>query len=494
MISLLYLDGRKNIETPIFSETNKLISQFAKLAIPDLKMQRVFCKIVSAPLTDTESIQFRQQILQDVIQNPVFFAELCKYFERITGFREEFEEARKKFSSLSHQSNNEIHSLRSIHILQTNAFFLKRLLLIIQQVAQLCITSGCKSQGMEILSAQLNSIANSIAFERLLKKVNLLVSYFPTENITTFSVKLDSYGKIIENQIIQIEQSLLNSKDSVWHRFWGKRNSDSEKNNMLLSIPVVKSYDDEILLNASITDINRVLETVIDHITSELVGVHKDLMFYSCAYRVFDSFLSARVTVCFPDFKKSTTIVELIDPILALELSGNGIVSNNFSLCDKHIGILITGENGSGKTVYLRSVLLSYLLAQSGLVIPAKEASLKIKNCFGLFMATSENYQKNDRTVGRFEEETKRISEDIDQLVPNSLYFANEPFQTTTDLVGSQSMADILLYLASQDIEWIIVSHLSLLTTCLHNAPIRHVVCDLNHTVNEINDVIKKDE
>jgi DNA mismatch repair ATPase MutS len=130
--------------------------------------------------------------------------------------------------------------------------------------------------------------------------------------------------------------------------------------------------------------------------------------------------------------------------------SGNGETS----------GILVTGKNNSGKTVYLRSVGTAVLLAQCGLPVPCESAVISIRYRIFTSFAAAEGELLPLSSAGRFEEEVAAISQIIDAVEPSSLLLMNETFQTTAYDEGAEGMYHILNYIAAIGCGFIFVTHL----------------------------------
>ena len=127
-------------------------------------------------------------------------------------------------------------------------------------------------------------------------------------------------------------------------------------------------------------------------------------------------------------------------------------------MMDYTSGMIIEGNNGSGKTVYLRTIIFAHLLTQAGLPIPAKYAEISPVSNIVSIMASAED--SSIIGMGRFEKEVQQLSSAIREITPNSLVLLNEILQTTAYTEGANSLFCILKYLNHLQTKWICVTHI----------------------------------
>lgn len=138
-------------------------------------------------------------------------------------------------------------------------------------------------------------------------------------------------------------------------------------------------------------------------------------------------------------------------------------------------GILITGENNSGKTVYLRSVGTAQLLFQAGLPVPCESARMRIFSAVYTCYAAAEKEFVSGNDAGRFEQEVREFSRLAERIQPNSLLLLNEVFQTTSYSEGAEGLYHILNYFMRHGVNFIAVTHLKELVL-LYGGRICHLV------------------
>lgn len=156
-------------------------------------------------------------------------------------------------------------------------------------------------------------------------------------------------------------------------------------------------------------------------------------------------------------------------------VSVTGSADDNSSKAAGVPGILITGENNSGKTVYLRSVGMAQLLFQAGLPVPCESARMRILSAVHTCYAAAEKEFVSGNDAGRFEQEVRVLSQLAERIQPNSLLLLNEVFQTTAYSEGAEGLYHILNYFMRHGVNFIAVTHLKELVP-LYGGRIRHLV------------------
>ena len=127
--------------------------------------------------------------------------------------------------------------------------------------------------------------------------------------------------------------------------------------------------------------------------------------------------------------------------IRAVEGDNSEIVRNNFAFDDNGRIYILTGPNRGGKTTITQAVGLAFLLAQSGIYVPA--TSMTFSPCDNIF--THFPADENDTVdLGRLGEESKRLSEIFESATRYSLLLLNESFATTNVSEGMYIAKDVI--------------------------------------------------
>ena len=130
-----------------------------------------------------------------------------------------------------------------------------------------------------------------------------------------------------------------------------------------------------------------------------------------------------------PGFKFS----QLFHPLL------KNPIKNNADCSSRQHGIVISGPNTGGKTVFLKSLTLSYLLFYHGFFVPAAEAEMYPYE--GLFYFGND-LQNLEVGLSSFSGEVKNYIDLIENILPSNLILIDEIFNSTSsDEASALSLA-----------------------------------------------------
>ena len=124
--------------------------------------------------------------------------------------------------------------------------------------------------------------------------------------------------------------------------------------------------------------------------------------------------------------------------LVATEKPGN-VVPNDLAFDARRRVFVLTGANRGGKTTVTQAVGQLFILAQSGISVPAKSFRYDPADAVLTHFPADE-----DKTLdlGRLGEECRRFRELFVQSTPESLILLNEPFSTTSFEEGYFIAAD----------------------------------------------------
>ncbi|MBR3988654.1 MAG: DNA mismatch repair protein [Clostridia bacterium] len=124
-----------------------------------------------------------------------------------------------------------------------------------------------------------------------------------------------------------------------------------------------------------------------------------------------------------------------------LDLKAEDVIKNDLSFDENARIYILTGPNRGGKTTITQAVGLAFLLAQSGIYVPAE--SFRLSPCDNIF--THFPADENDTVdLGRLGEESKRLAEIFSSATSKSLMLLNESLATTNVSEGLYIARDVI--------------------------------------------------
>lgn len=196
-----------------------------------------------------------------------------------------------------------------------------------------------------------------------------------------------------------------------------------------------------------------------DHILGFFNVLRTELAFYVGCLNLRDQLAEKGGPVCMPvpfaARERRRSCQGLYDVSLALSLAGP-VVDNHLAADGKDV-VVITGANQGGKSSFLRAAGLAQLMTQCGMFVAARSFSVNV--CEGIF---THYRREEDPTMrsGKLDEELARMSWIVDRLRPDSLILFNESFAATNEREGSEIAGQVIYALLEKRIMVFFVTHL----------------------------------
>jgi hypothetical protein len=213
------------------------------------------------------------------------------------------------------------------------------------------------------------------------------------------------------------------------------------------------------LRDQGLSSVAATLAQVVDHVMSFFETLRWELGFYVGCLNLRDRLEALGVPMTLPSPALPGTrrlrAVDLHDVSLALTI-GRRPVGNDFDATEKVL-VVITGANQGGKSTFLRSVGLAQLMMQSGMFVGA--ASFTAELCRGLFT----HFKREEDPalqMGKLDEELARMSAIAAALRPEALVLFNESFAATNEREGSEIARQVIRALTEKGVKVFFVTHL----------------------------------
>lgn len=157
-------------------------------------------------------------------------------------------------------------------------------------------------------------------------------------------------------------------------------------------------------------------------------------------------------------------ITEARHPLLILQFASvEKVVPLDLRLDENRQAVLITGPNTGGKTIALKTVGLMILMAQTGLLIPAKDTSTI--GVFQQVFADIGDEQSIELSLSTFSSHIRNISEAITNVSDTTLALLDEIGAGTDPKEGSALAEAIILHMVRRGARIVASTHYSQLKT-----------------------------
>ncbi len=278
------------------------------------------------------------------------------------------------------------------------------------------------------------------AYESLLS----LLSYDGKLATLDFRVRMGADGRVAHLELLRVEENVENPFVASPLKRWGAK--------FELLFRGFRFSDGEVMARL----LDAVFEGVRPYFVT-LVQLLGDVEFYLGALHFRDRAEAAGLQVCLPNFCEPETqriLLGLFNPLLLA--AGIRPVPCNIETDRHNTTLLVTGPNSGGKTRLLQAMGLSQLLGQSGLFVPAKQAT--IARAPGLVVSLIQETTA-DQTEGRLGMELMRIRTLFEQLPPGAIVILDELCSGTNPSEGEEIFELVVRMLSKLKPQAFITTH-----------------------------------
>lgn len=205
-----------------------------------------------------------------------------------------------------------------------------------------------------------------------------------------------------------------------------------------------------------------------------LLDLLPDIQFILIVTKIHKKMMASGVPMCVPNYHKKEEQLfrakQLCNPVLAIRINEEGnekkVIGNDIEFDRNGKIFILTGPNNGGKSVFMVSVGMAQILAQLGMLIPAKQ--LDISPVDHLYVHFPKYLTKEK--MGRLEEECVRIKEIFKTINQYSLCLFDETFSSTDSSEGCQLAFEILRAIESFSAHAIFSTHFHHLINKIQNS------------------------
>jgi DNA mismatch repair protein MutS len=370
------------------------------------------------PLSDTDTIRYRHEVMQD-LQHDVLFKKITSFAQRMRALRKHLVQADKRYYRYQKES----------YFLEAVGIYCDAVNCLADDLA----ATDLRSRGFLIFREYFNSYSKSEPFTSLFAETNKLKADLSTVKYSLLikdnSIKVRKYTSEI-NYSADVEKTFEKFKQGAVKDYRVQFPDGPDLNHVEAQIldfvaqlypEIFSALDTYCAKNSNFLD--------------ETISVFdREIQFY-IAYLEHTSILKiVGLKFCYPKISNNCKQVydyAGFDLALAYKLmrEDSPVVCNDFYLNDEERIIVVSGPNQGGKTTFARTFGQLHYLAALGLPVPGKEAGLFL---FDRLFTHFDRQEDINNLRGKLQDDLVRIYEILNQASSSSIIIMNEIFASTT--------------------------------------------------------------
>lgn len=370
------------------------------------------------PLTDAETISYRQQVVRD-LENPALLQTIKMFSEQMKEMREYLAQAQK--ASYKYAMRR-----RFLGAVEIYCHAVERL----KSELHRC---NVKSQGLLALREYLSSYASSSAFCELTAEVQSLTSGL---SAIRYSVLLRGGSVTVRNLDAEsdysasIETTFEKFRREEEQRYWVHMREIDGDNHIQSQVMdgIAKLHP------ATFNALEMFCASRGEFLDSTIARFNCEIQFYVAFLAYMEKLRGAGLSFCQPQISQTSKEIaacNTFDLVLAGKLidEKSTVVCNDFRLSGLERIFVVSGPNHGGKTTFARMFGQMHYLASLGLPVPGTEARLFL---FDRLFTHFEREENITNLRGKLQDDLYRIRQTVNEATPNSLVIMNEIFSSTT--------------------------------------------------------------
>lgn len=473
-VHLLYPDTESSPErgypfkADIIKDLN-LSRIFKTMAKDNTYIYSVVNSVMMVPLKSREYILFRQDMMRDVIANPIPFEEMFHKLEEVCTEINKFQSEETKLKRNGATITKAGAIFRSLEFLELLTLNLKELRNHIDQTEAFYSSTAMKS-----FCLNFKNEFHDEFIEQILASVREMV--FLKDGGTLILSAVPGLGMqgsdLIINEIM--EGGYKRQKKSFVDSVTGWYSKRFPKNTIFLYSPEL-IHDARELEQAGLHHVLKMYQSFINDLTSFFGKLYHQIAFYMGCFQLHSRLKNLVIPVCFPTMPEENLKIISFENLYDLNLAifnRKTPICNDIQKEDKKL-FIISGANQGGKSTYLRSLATAQLFMLAGVFVPARVYCCSL--CGNIFTHFTRR-EDSAMNSGRLEEELKRMQSIMKEVRKNDMVFLNESFASTTEKEGSIIALDIAKILYENDIKLFTVTHLFEFTNTMYEQQPEHAV------------------
>jgi len=474
MVSLLYLhtEDSPTIDCLENLSLNRIVEEICYTG----ERSEYVLSILKRPLQDIDNIVYRQEICRDFIAHPKLFDEMTEICRAYNQLKEEWDKASRQVRTQIGASHAYTHSLDlvrdTISTLETNAAYCYKITGFPQSLLQILESYPIQSQGLRSIQTfcmERMQDPNYLRFREIAAELSEVAPMI--DKGCELSVDFNDSLYAVAEHLVKVKTQNQEQKQSLFAALFNRAKHNSgatQTSGVTVTLSGASTNEVVVMINEALKEVSALIVQITKGIYPTFANLSQELWFYRFVIKLHSIYEREKVPVCYPQMLPAAEDVfyceDLYDLLLLVKDYGLkqplfDVVPNDVKLASQNVGMLVQGDNNSGKTTFLRSIGIAQVFAQAGLPIAAKTAAMSIRSNILAQFSGEDTVAGND-SAGRFESEVREVAQIIDQLQPYSLVLFNETFQTTAFAEAATAIFDILDVISQVKIKWIFVTHL----------------------------------
>jgi DNA mismatch repair protein MutS len=435
--------------------------------VPDQRYNQDILKIIKQPVYEAEVINYRLDIMDDLMVHNELTQRLEESMPIIKALRFANEKRTLEENALM-QTVNRISEL---------ALYVDFIQKLHADVADL--QAALKSSGLLSLRERVVSIYNQPQFQNLLKELPSFQNGLESMKSVTIGLNLDSQLNPEQATIISVNEKKYKGSSSMVGKLFSGANEyggiselyDSTsriiKEKPALARLVFKELKE--LLKDALKPIRTAIDSYMNMKCQWIIELEGDLLFYVGAVKFIHKMRKLGLPMCRPTLlpveQRACRLSGSYNINLAIQLSyknPNGplkeqIVANDVPFGEDGRIFILTGPNSGGKTTYAQAIGLTQVLMQSGMYVPCETA--EISPVDGVYVCFKAEESPGFET-GKLGGESMRIGKIIQHATSHSLILLNESLSSTSPGESFYLLKDIVSAFRILGIRAVIATHL----------------------------------
>ncbi len=443
-MSLLFLDEeQKSIPVPEETYKDLALDEVIEAITSNEEDKQIVKGVFTSIPTSVKTIQYRQEILSDFIQNE----EMCNGLEKILSKIKVLQEYGHSF---------QIGGIEKASIWDL-LDFLQELEVYVEVIEKLGAIFKDKNFSSKALQTMVEKIDRIIA-EGGISHIKEDIAQLRTDVSITKSLCL---GINLSPDLYPEEVKILSFSNTRYKVDYRRGSELAYGTNYYGMEAIMKCMTREVekILAVCIKKMKKVFRQYVEMDDQFFSKLYPELQYYLLVTRFYRTLQHEGHTVCLPDISESAKEIHMsavYNIRLAIQKNKN-IVKNNFGFLKQERLFVLTGPNRGGKTVLTQGIGLAVHMASIGLYTPAVQYS-----GFQIYQILTHFPADENKTVnyGRLGEEAIRIRQIIKEADRNTLLLLNETYATTCASDGLFLAKDLLHVLKRKNVLTLFNTHI----------------------------------